>query len=266
MLLNQRCLEIMELLEEKGTVHTAELVKKMGVSSETVRKNLEYLDKQGKLTRVHGGAVRKITDRNAEVPTGYISLQRRNAQHREQKKQIAEMAAELVQEGQVVALDFGSTSQIMAGVLKERFQLLTVITNSVQNALLLADNPGFTVILTGGVLNRDEYTLVDDFSTILNNLHIDIMFMTATGIDPVIGCTDQRLGEIRIQNKMRAIASKIIVLADSSKFGRASLVRICGVEEVDVIITDSSISHDMEQKIRKTGTRLLIAGSTEEEG
>lgn len=92
------------------------------------------------------------------------------------------------------------------------------------------------------------------------------MFMTATGIDPVIGCTDQRLGEIRIQNKMRAIASKTIVLADSSKFGRASLVRICGVEEVDVIITDSSISHDMEQKIRKTGTRLLIAGSTEEEG
>lgn len=264
MLLNQRCLEIMELLEEKGTVHTAELVKRMGVSSETVRKNLEYLDKQGKLTRVHGGAVRKITDRNAEIPVGYITLQHRNAQHREQKKQIAAMGAGLVQEGQVVALDFGSTSQVMANALKERFRSLTVITNSVQNALLLADNPGFTVILTGGVLNRDEYTLVNDFSTILNSLHIDIMFMTATGIDPVIGCTDQRLGEIRIQNKMREIASKTVVLADSSKFGKASLVKICGIKEVDAIITDSRISNVMEQKIRSTGTRLLIADSAEE--
>lgn len=259
MLLNQRCLEIMELLEEKGTVHTAELVQKMGVSSETVRKNLEYLDKQGKLTRVHGGAVRKITDRNANIPVGYISLQQRDAQNREQKRQIAEKGAEMVREGQVVALDFGSTSQVMAGVLKERFQSLTVITNSVQNALLLADNPGFTVILTGGVLNRDEYTLVNDFSSILNNLHIDMMFMTATGIDPVIGCTDQRLGEIRIQNRMREIASKTVVLADSSKFGKASLVKICGVDEVDAIITDSNISHVMAEKIRNAGTRLLIA-------
>lgn len=265
MLLNQRCLEIMELLEEKGTVHTAELVKKMGVSSETVRKNLEYLDKQGKLTRVHGGAVRKKVEQNPEIPVGYISLQYRNAQHREQKRQIARMAADLVQEGQVIALDFGSTSQVMAGVLKERFQSLTVITYSVQNALLLADNPGFTVILTGGVLNRDEYTLVNDFSTILDNLHIDIMFMTATEIDPVIGCTDQRLGEVHIQNKMRAIASKTIVLADSSKFGKASLVKICGLEEVDAIITDSNISHAMEQKIRGTGTQLLIAGAADEE-
>lgn len=259
MLLNQRCLEIMRLLEERGTVHTAELVKEMGVSSETIRKNLELLDKQGKLTRVHGGAVRKITDNNVDIPAGYISLQHRNSQNREQKKHIAKKGIEFVKEGQVVALDFGSTSQVMAVTLMQHFNALTVITNSVQNALLLADNPGFTVILTGGVLNRDEYTLVNDFSSILNNLHIDVMFMTATGLDPVIGCTDQRLGEIRIQNKMRGIASKTIVLADSSKFGKASLVKICGLEEVDAIITDSNISQVMEDKIKSTGVKLLIA-------
>ena len=105
---------------------------------------------------------------------------------------------------------------MMALVLKERFRNLTVVTNSIQNALMLAENPGITIILTGGILNRDEYTLVNEFSSTLESIHIDIMFMTVTGIDPVIGCTDQRLSEIRIQNQMHRSATRTIVLAPPS--------------------------------------------------
>ncbi len=183
MLAKQRYAKILELLEKDGIVHTAELVKLMGVSSETVRKDLEYLDTQGRLSRVHGGAVPISMGNTPDMIGGYISLQMRNSQHLNQKGAITRKAAELVKEGQVIALDYGSTSQIMALALRERFQHITVVTNSIQNALLLADNPGITIILIGGVLNRDEFTLVNEFSSILENIHIDIMFMTVTGID-----------------------------------------------------------------------------------
>lgn len=102
----------------------------------------------------------------------------------------------MVEEGHVMALDYGSTSQVLAQALAARFQRLTVVTNSIQNALLLADKPGFTVILTGGVLSRDEHTLVNDFPTgILDYVHVDILFLTVTGIDPMAGFTDQRPGK-----------------------------------------------------------------------
>ena len=259
MLAKQRYTKILELLDKDGIVHTAELVKLMGVSSETIRKDLEYLDSQGRLSRVHGGAVPADSGKPADIPGGYISLQIRNSQNLEQKAAITSKAAGLVSEGQVIALDYGSTSQMMALVLKERFRSLTVVTNSIQNALMLAENPGITIILTGGILIRDEYTLVNEFSSTLESIHIDIMFMTVTGIDPVIGCTDQRLSEIRIQNQMHRSATRTIVLADSTKFGKASLLKICPVEEVDTIVTDSGISPQMESRIRGAGAKLIIA-------
>lgn len=258
MLAKQRYNKILELLEKDRIVHTAELVRLMGVSSETIRKDLEYLDHQGRLSRIHGGAVPLDTGTNPELPGGYISFQIRNSQNLEQKAAITAKAATLVKEGQVIALDYGSTSQMMALALRERFGRLSVVTNSIQNALILAENPGITIILTGGVLNRDEYTLVNDFSSTLESIHIDIMFMTVTGVDPIIGCTDQRLSEIRIQNQMHHCASHTIVLADSSKFGKASLLKICPLDEVDSIVTDWGISPQMEQRIRETGPELII--------
>lgn len=258
MLANQRYVKILELLEQDGIVHTAGLVKLMGVSSETVRKDLEYLDTQGKLCRVHGGAVPADRGKAPDISGGYISLQMRNSQHLTQKEAITKKAAELVEERQVIALDYGSTSQIMALVLRERFRQLTVVTNSIQNALLLADNPGITIILMGGVLNRDELTLVNEFSPLLENIHIDVMFMTVTGIDPEVGCTDQRLSEIRIQSQLHKMSTRTIVLADSSKFGKASLLKICSIDEVDAIVTDTGLPHEMERRFCERGAKLIL--------
>jgi len=258
MLASQRHTMILELLEKEGTVHTADLVKRMEVSSETIRKDLDYLEQSGQLVRVHGGAVPAPSGSIPEIPEEYISFQIRNSQHLEQKVAITKYAASLVQEGQVVALDYGSTSQIMALALKERFHKLTIITNSLQNTLLLSDSPGFTIILTGGVLNKDEFTLVDDFTPLLDHLHIDVLFMTVTGIDPVIGCTDQRLSEAKLQRQMSRNASRTIVMADSSKFGRASLAKICPIRDVNMVITDSGVSEEMKQAFREIGTELVV--------
>ena len=171
-----------------------------------------------------------------------------HACEKEEKQRIARRAASMVEEGQV-----------LAQALAARFQRLTVVTNSIQNALLLADKPGFTVILTGGILSRDERTLVNDFPTgILNYVHVDILFLTVTGIDPVAGLTDQRLGEISMQNQMRNAASRVIVVADSSKFGRTSLVRICPISAVEAIVTDGGVDPDQAAAVESCGAKLII--------
>lgn len=257
MLAQQRHEMILTLLKKDGNVHTADLVNRMGVSSETVRKDLDYLEKCGQLNRVHGGAV-PIPEQEAAPPLGYIALQTRNTQHIEQKTAIAEYALTMVQEQQVIALDYGSTSQMMALALKKQFQHLTIVTNSIQNALILSDCPGYTIILTGGILNKNEYTLVDNMTPLMEHLHIDIYFMSVSGIDPVIGCTDLGFSEANIQNWMRHTAAKTIVLADSSKFGRASLVKVCPISEVSCIITDSELSADMKKAFAQHAVNLVV--------
>ncbi|MCC8061394.1 MAG: DeoR/GlpR family DNA-binding transcription regulator [Clostridiales bacterium] len=257
MLAQQRHQIILELLNQNNTIHTSELVTQMNVSSETVRKDLDLLARQGLLTRVHGGAVLN-EPKHSDIPLDYISFQTRNSQHLQEKEAIAVAAASLVKEHQSIALDYGSTSQFMAIELKKHFHSLTIVTNSIQNALILADCPDFTIILIGGIMNKDELTLINDFSPILEHLHIDVMFMTVTGIDSTIGCTDQRLNEVKMQNQMRLSASRTIVLCDSSKFGKASLFKICSVQDVDLIITDSGLSNSLENGIRNAGTELMI--------
>lgn len=258
MLASERHTIILELLEQEKTVHTAQLVQRMGVSSETVRKDLDYLEQSGRLCRVHGGAILPEASKVSIETPEYISFQTRNSRNLDQKAAIVNYGASLVKEGQVIALDYGSTSQVMALALKEKFSKLTIITNSVQNMLLLSDCPGFTIILTGGVLNKEEFTLVDDSAPLLERFHIDIFFMSVTGVDPVIGCTDQGIREARIQQQMIQAASKVIVLADSSKFGQASLVKICPVREADFIITDTGISKDMLPLFQKAGTEVIL--------
>lgn len=264
MLAQQRYAFILEQLKQNEVVYSSALVSQLGVSSETVRKDLDVLEQAGRLVRIHGGAI-PAEEKDAAQPEGgeYISFQMRDTQHREQKAAIAARAARLIREGQVIALDYGSTSQMMAQELKKHFKSLTVITNSVQNAMILSECPDFTIIMTGGVFNKDEYTLVNDFTSTLDLLHIDIFFMTATGVDPVIGCTDQRLAEARVQNQMRRSASQTVVLADSSKFGRASLVKICSLREVSRIVTDSGLPPEMEKRIREKGVELILASAEE---
>lgn len=261
MLAQQRHAVILELLDKNGIVYSSGLVKQMEVSSETIRKDLDYLENEGLLVRIHGGAVPIQASRQPSAVSaseGYTSFQTRNTQNIEAKAAITEYAASLVDENQVIALDYGSTSQMIAEVLKKKFRSMTVITNSIKNALILAECPDFTIILTGGILARDELTLADDFAPLLEHLHIDTLFMTVTGIDPEIGCTDMRFGEARIQNQMRKAASRTIVLADSSKFGKGSLVKICKLEDVDMIVTDAALTSDMEAAIKEKGTELMI--------
>lgn len=251
---------ILDRLRRDGTIYTADLVKAFSVSSETIRKDLDKLEKEGRLERIHGGAVPvrapSAGSGGAEV-SPYLAFDVRNSQNLQQKAAIAAYAASLVEEKQVVALDYGSTSQVLASVLKERFRELTIITNSIRNALVLAENPGFHIMLTGGMLSREEYSLVNEFVPITEFLHIDTFFMTVTGVDTTIGFTDQRLDEVKMQNQLRRASDRTIVLADHSKFGKRSMARLCSLQEVHMIITDGGISEEIGREMRNSGVKLV---------
>ena len=263
MLAQQRYKRILDLLNENGIVHNADLVREMKVSSETVRKDMDALEQAGKLRRVHGGAV-PVEEKPMPVQNEpYISLNVRNASHMEEKAAIAAYAANAIQEYQAVGLDYGSTSLIMAKELVRRFEKLTVVTNSIQNAMVLAERPDFTVILIGGILDKKELSLGNEFSQILENLHLDVLFMSVSGVHPSIGLTDQGLSEARVQEQMRQIADKTVVLADSSKFGKASFVKLCALNEIDEIITDEGVEEEMQQAVKRTGVSLQVVAVDE---
>lgn len=258
MLAQQRHKLILDLLRENDTVHTSDLVKKMNVSSETIRKDFNALEHAGLLRRVHGGAVLTPDINHPPASAEYISLQTRNTQRMEEKAAIAAYAASLVQEHQVVALDYGSTSLVMARELSRRFTSLTVITNSIQNALALVDCPMFTIILIGGILNKEELSLGNDVSPMLDNLHIDTAFLTVSGVHPSVGFTDMSFSEARIQHQLHQLASQTIVLADSSKFGKASLVKLFALPEADAIITDCGLDASLQEAVKHTNVELIV--------
>ncbi|MGN8818877.1 DeoR/GlpR family DNA-binding transcription regulator [Oribacterium sp. HCP28S3_H8] len=261
MLLKERQDMILDLIQKKGIVHTADLKERLNVSSETIRKDLELLSQDGMVLRVHGGAIpgpNFMKESSSETTLEYIPLEERDIRHREEKLRIVQAAASMVHEHQIIGLDYGSTSQLMALELLRQFQALTIITDSIQNAMVLARNPHFTIILPGGVLNNDEYSIVNDISPLLSHLHIDTYFMSATGVDPVVGCTDQRLNEVKMQIQFLKISSRTIVLADSSKFGSASLAKICDLNDISLFITDSGLSDNMRAAIQDSGVPIKL--------
>lgn len=263
MLAEQRCNRIMEKLRESGVVRTSALVKEFSASSETIRKDIERLDKQGLLIKVHGGAVPITESKMNTINTTtshYVAFETRHKQNLEFKHNVAQKATELISEGQSIALDSGTTSYEIALIIRERFQNLTIVTNSLKNVFELIQNPALTVIATGGIVTADEYSFVSDFaSLILERLHVDFFFLTGCGISLSTGITDQRVAEVLIHNKMRSIAKKTIVVADSTKFGATSLVNVCRLDEVDAIITDDGLDSCLAEEFRAQGHNIITA-------
>lgn len=252
---------ILDKLKFDGIVKTSDLKKELNASSETIRKDLKYLDEAGYLDRVHGGAIPKSDvkpdDNDDDV---YISFKVRQSQNSDMKQSIALKAAELVKEGQSIGLDSGTTSYELAKVLKKKFNNLTIVTNSLINAYELVDKKGFTVIATGGVLTPDENSFVSDFATlILDKINLDMMFLTTCGVSLENGITDQRMDEVVIHNKMKDCSKEVVVLSDSTKFNEVSLITVCPLESIDFIITDSNIDVELVEKFRAQEHNIIIA-------
>lgn len=237
MLAEQRRKEIMALLLKNGYVKNGTIQTALGVSGETVRKDLKALESLGVLYRVHGGAV---LPREHQSSAPYVPFKRRKMQNISEKEEVARAAASYIHEGDSIALDSGTTALALAHLIRQQFRSLTVVTNSLAILQELSCAPGITVIGTGGVYQAAEHAFYSDLAgLIFAHLHLDTCFLTACGVSADRGVTYQRTDEFIVENQMVRSASKTIVIADSSKLGCASMIKGFGIECVSRIITDS---------------------------
>ena len=149
-------------------------------------------------------------------------------------------------------------------MIRHRFHSLTVVTNSLPVAAELADAEGITLVLTGGIYNSDEKAFTSDLATLIfSRINIDILFLTTCGISVERGITYQRVDEIIVQDRMMEASGKTIVIADSSKIGVNSLVKMCGIDRISMIITDSNAPAEQTKALEQAGVQVVISQDQE---
>lgn len=252
MLPEERYEVITKLIEKNKIVKVPELIKIFNVSVETVRRDLEYLEKEGYLKRVYGGAVfEKVSDSES-------ILTKRQIEHVDEKMYIASLAVQHVNDGQSIIIDMGTTTLEFAKELKNKVKKLTVITNSMIIAKELSDMDDYTIILTGGVLRKDEFSLSGYMTErLIEEFHIDVAFLTVGGISIEAGITDYDMNEVQVKKKMIKSAEQVIVLADSSKFNVKTLINVCGFKDINLIITDNIIKNYTLIKYVNEGIQVI---------
>ena len=244
--------QIIDMINRQRTVKNSELMERFGISIETVRRDLEYLENQGYLRRVYGGAVVNLS---LSSEPEYAS---RSQARSEEKLAIAAEAARLVQDHDSIYMGVGTTVQAMARFLRN-VQELTVFTNALRTAVELSELPGCTVILSGGRVRPKELA-VSGFPAEenLSRFNVDKAFIGIGGITEA-GVTDFHMDEASIHRQLIANARQAIVLADSEKLGTRAVVNVCSLEQVDMVITDSGAPKHLVKELELSGVRVVIA-------
>lgn len=252
MLIDERRQHILNLIQNHGRVLVAELSRTLNISQITIRKDLEHLQSKGLVQRTHGGALR--------LQSGALfdpSLQEKQKQHSQEKQRIAAAAAEMVEAGQCVMLDSGTTTAAVGHALK-RLSELTVITNAVNIAADLAST-SFEVILVGGTLRRNSFSLVGPLAEdVLEEMHADILFLGVDGFDTEIGVTTPNFLESRVNRAMVKAARRVVAVCDSTKFGRRSLSRIAPSSAIHCVITDRNLPHEIGESLRAQNIEVVL--------
>lgn len=243
----------LEALADRGEVSVAELSRMAEVSEMTIRRDLEQLEGEGLLRRVHGGAI-STTSRGYEPPFAL-----RRGRDEDAKERIARLAATLVADNETLVLDVGTTTLALARILAEA-EGLTIVTPSLRIADTLSANPALRVIVTGGITRHGEQSLIGDLAErAFAELHCDTVLLGAGGVDAKAGVTEFNLEDTRVKRAALDSARRCVVLADASKLGRVALASVCPLERVDVLITDGGASEEALAPIRESGVEVLTA-------
>ena len=255
MLALQRQKLIVEEIRRQGAVRVSELTDLLHVSEMTVRRDLDALAAAGLLEKVHGGATLR-GGLSAEEP-GFEAKSHRQLK---EKGAIARTAAALVEPGQSIGLTAGTTTWRLAHHLAQ-VPDLTVVTNSMQvaNVLHRAPRPDLTVVLTGGVRTPSDALVGPIALTAIRSLHLDVLFMGVHGVTADAGLTTPNLLEAETNRALVAASSRIVVVADHTKWGIRGLSRIADLDEVNVFVSDPGLDAGARATIGEHVERVLIA-------
>ena len=252
MLAIERRMQIQELLDRQGTVLVGDLAKAFGVTGETLRKDILALEQKGLLRRTHGGAI----SLKANAPLKKLAS--RMDEYRLQKRELSENAAALIREGDVIAVDEGSTAIEFARMLSERFQSLTVITHCLDVFNQLCRLEGFSVILCGGHFLPDENSFYGQLTLdMLDRLHVQKFFLFPSAVSITAGVMDYHYALYQVQRKFMDISDRIYILADSSKFGKTATLKVCDVRPSYTFVTDSGLPEDEYQAFVQQKINLI---------
>jgi len=246
--MNERQTEILKILSTTGTISVNELVDQLGVSGVTIRQDLNILEEEGFVKRVHGGVELKNTD----------DISRRLTINYEQKLKIAKRAANFVESGDTILIESGSTNTILAKELTKP-ENLTVITLNVVIAREFRKNEKSNVILLGGNYQKESETLIGPLTKIcLSHVNFKKAFIGVDGYSIEAGFTSKDMMRAEISAEIVKKAETVFVLTDSSKFGRRELVKLFDIDHVDYVITDGGIPEKERDYLIKKGIKLVI--------
>ena len=242
---------IRDLVRVGGVARVEDLRRNLKVSVATIRRDLEILEEEGKVKRVHGGAVSMESRLEESV------FDDKTNQASKQKKKIAQVALTLVGQEESVFLDGGSTTLFLARLLKQRTDI-TVVTNSVRAMEELADS-GPRVIFTGGEFRRISQTMVGPLSTaVLEQVRVDKAFMGTMGFCLKNGITTTDPNEAYLKRMVAEHAGQVILLADSTKADKVSFARVSDWDQVDMLISDQAIPKHFTKTLRKRGIKVRL--------
>lgn len=252
---------LLELLAKHGRLEVEDVAGDLDVSPATIRRDLDQLAQQQMLTRTRGGAVSHAV--SYDLPLRY-----KTARHASEKQRIAQAAAALVKPGETIGLNGGTTMTEVARALVARADLhtegdangqaFTIVTNALNIAGELAVRRHVKIVVTGGVARPQSYELIGPLATgILREVALDIAILGVDAIDVEHGASAHHEGEASINQLMATGAARVVVAADASKLGRRAFARICPLERVDVLVTDTSAPVEVASAFIEAGVRVL---------
>jgi len=261
MLARQRQARILERVREDGAVRVADLVRELGVSDMTVRRDLEILDDRGLVEKVHGGAT--AVEGSALFEPTFAA---KSSLQQAEKDAIARSAASLVEPGMAIAVSAGTTTYALAQRLVD-IPRITVVTNSIRvtDVLHHGGRADQTIILTGGVRTRSE-ALVGPFAVAaLRTVHVDLVFVGVHGMDPHSGFTCPNLSEAETDRALIEAARHLVVVADHTKWGVIGISSIARLDQADVLVTDARLEPDARAVLQREVRRLVVVDPIAEE-
>ncbi len=234
----ERKRKIIEMLRQKNKIMVPELCEYFNVSGATIRNDLRDLEKSGMLKRTHGGAIN--VSKSGFEPNYY----QKEVKYPLAKKAIAEKGVELIEDGDVIILDTGTTILKLAQLLKNK-KNLTVVVNDIEIARCLEEAEGVNIIMIGGTLRKNLHCTVGPIAaSTLSGLNVDKAFMATNGLSIEKGLTTPDINQAEIKKIMIDIASEVIVLCDSSKLGKNSFVQFAPLNRIDKLITNNGVNSE----------------------
>lgn len=253
MLVAERRAEILRRIESHGSVRVADLSATFNVTEETIRRDLEELERQKLVKRTYGGAVR-ATGTGFELP--HTKRREKNAA---EKARIAKAAAALISEGDTICLDASTTALRLCHEL-HNVGRLTVLTNSVHVLIELAGKPDIHLIGTGGVIRETALSFVGPLAErAVEERHVDRVFLSGRGITLEKGLTDTNELEVELKKRMIQASRQVVALVDHTKFGYIGFCRLAPLSEIDVLITDSGVDPREVTRLEKAGIEVIVA-------